>query len=76
MNSELRFNLGYGYLRLRIKSKQDAIKLLVLLRGYNYGFYYNQNSREEYVFWAKNLKSYCEINKLLKQAGLCDKESS
>jgi hypothetical protein len=73
--SELRFNLGYGYLRLRIASKQDAIKIMVLLRGCKSGFYYNQNDSEQLI-WANTLKHYSDINKLLKLAGYCDPGSS
>ena len=75
MNPELRFNLGYGYLKLRIASKQDAIHILVLLRGCKSGFYYNKNDTEQ-IIWAKTLKHYSEINKILKQAGYCDIGSS
>jgi hypothetical protein len=70
---ELRFNLGYGYLRLRIATKADAIRILILLRGCKSGLYYDQNDD---IIWAKTLKHYSDINKILKQEGYCDSRSS
>jgi len=72
---ELRFNLGHGHLTFRIHSKQDAIKILVLLRHCNTGFYYNQNDADMTII-AKTLKNYNQINKTLKQEGYFDPGSS
>jgi hypothetical protein len=71
---ELRFNLGYGYLRLRLPSRADAIKMLVLTRGCGAGLYYNEHANN--LIYAKTLKPYCEMNKILKRAGYCDERSS
>jgi hypothetical protein len=62
---ELRLNLGYGYLKHTIPSKQAAIKLLVRLRGSNSGFYYNQNDPDNCIILAKTLQGYNEIVKVL-----------
>lgn len=73
---ELRFNMGSnGYLGLRIASPEDAIKILVLLRGCKSGLYYNKNS-EEGIIWSNTLKHYNEINKILKQEGYLSPDSS
>jgi hypothetical protein len=71
---ELRFQLGYGYLRLRILSREDAIKILVLTRGCGAGLYYDQRTNNLII--AKSLRPYSEINKILKRAGYCDEGSS
>lgn len=62
---ELRLNLGHGYLRYPIASKQAAIKLLVRLRHTNSGFYYNQNDPETCIILAKTLQGYNDIMKVI-----------
>jgi hypothetical protein len=71
---ELRFNLGYGYLRLRLPSRTDAIKMLVLTRGCGAGLYYDRCANN--FIYAKTLKPYSDINKILKREGYCDTRSS
>lgn len=69
---ELRFNLGYGYLRLRIASEADMIRILVLTRNCKSGFTYNKNDSDG-IIWAKTLAQYNEILRILKQNWYCDK---
>ena len=71
---ELRFNLGYGYLKLRLPSRADAVKVLVLLRGCKAGFYYDMRANN--IIVAKTLQTYSDINKILKREGYCDPGSS
>lgn len=71
---ELCFNLGYGYLRLRLPSRADAMKVLVLLRGCGAGLYYDAKANN--IIMAKTLKPYSDINKILKREGYCDLGSS
>ncbi len=68
---ELRFNLGNGYLRLRIISQDDMIRILVLTRQCKSGLFYNKNDSEGIVY-AKTLEHYNEILRILKQHGYCD----
>ena len=67
---ELRWNLGYGYLRLRLPSETDAIKVLVLLRGCNSGFCYIAGG--DGIMWAKTLEGQVAAKKLLQKVGYCD----
>lgn len=60
---ELRFNLGYGYLR-RYFTKDEMIAFLVNSRHCKSGFYYNQNDENMIVF-AKTLAHYNDILKLI-----------
>ena len=62
---ELRLDLGYGYLKYPIASKQAAIKLLVRLRHCKSGFYYNQNDPDNCIILAKTLQGYNEILKVI-----------
>ncbi len=68
---ELRFHLGHGYLRLRIASGADMIRILILTRNCKSGLTYNKNSSEKIV-WAKTLEHYNDILRILKQHGYCD----
>jgi hypothetical protein len=66
--NELRWNLGYGYLRLRIPP-EDTIKILVLTRGSGQGFYYKEGNP---IIWAKTLVGSDPCKKLLQKSGYCD----
>lgn len=68
---ELRFNLGRGYLRLRIQSNDDALKLVILLRHCNSGLFYNKSDPQGLIE-AKTLKQFNEITKCLKKEGYLD----
>ncbi len=72
MNPELRWPVyrNSGYLRLRIPSEADAIKILVLTRGCAQGFCFIQGS--DGIIWAKTVKNSSETMKLLQKAGYCD----
>jgi hypothetical protein len=61
---ELRVNLGYGYLRYRIPSKNDAIRILVLLRRCNCGLYYNMNDSNP-IITMRYIQQYNEVKKIL-----------
>ncbi len=61
---ELRYNLGYGYLRYAVPTKDKMITLLVKLRNCKGGFYYNQNDNEG-ITWSKNINSYNDVLKTL-----------
>ncbi len=67
---ELHFDLGYGYLKLNIKSEFDAIKILILTRKCKAGLFYNINNKEG-IITAKN-SSYTEIVKILEKEGYLD----
>lgn len=66
--NELRWNLGYGYLRLRIP-EADTIKILTLVRGCGCGFSYRVGNP---VIWAKTLTGSEACKKLLQKHGYCD----
>jgi hypothetical protein len=72
MNPELRWSVypNGGYLRLRIPSEADAIKILVLTRGCGQGFSFTQGG--DGIIWAKTLKRSSETMKLLQKAGYAD----
>lgn len=66
--NELRWDLGYGYLRLRIPP-EDTIKILAITCRSGQGFYYKIG---EPVIWAKTLSGMETCKKLLQKNGYCD----
>lgn len=67
---ELRFNLGYGYLKLNIKSKNDAIKILILTRHCKGGLFYNMNNPDDIIIIKNSI--YNEVVKILEKEGYLD----
>ncbi len=67
---ELRVNLGYGYLKLRIKTKMDAIKILILTRHCGAALYYNIN--DPYGIILLGNAGYNEVVKILEREGYLD----
>lgn len=67
---ELRWNLGYGYMRLRLSSHADAMKVLVLLSHHAQGFTYTQGG--DGIIWAKTLTGSSSAMKALQKAGYID----
>jgi hypothetical protein len=61
---ELRYNLGHGYLRYPVSTKDKMISLLVKLRHCKGGFCYNINDKDG-ICWSKNIQSYTEVLKTL-----------
>lgn len=70
---ELRFVMPAGYLRLRLPSRADAVKALVLTRSCGAGFFYDW--RFNNIIAAKSLKPYTEVSKILKREGYCNPNS-
>ncbi len=72
MNPELRWSVypNGGYIRFRIPSEADAIKILVLTRGCRQGFCFTKGG--DGIIWAKTLKGSIETMKLLQMAGYAD----
>ena len=66
--AEMRFNLGHGYLKLRIPSRTDAMKILVLLRELNTGLYYD--ARANNIILCPT-SQYSKISKILIREGFC-----
>jgi len=66
--AEIRFNLGHGYLKLRIPSRTDAMKILVLLRELNAGLYYDASANNIILC---PVSQYSHISKILIREGLC-----
>jgi hypothetical protein len=69
--AELRFNLGYGYLKLKL---DNPVKALIDIRDAGGAFYYDKNDTN--IIWAKSLQNYVKINKALKREGYLHPESS
>jgi hypothetical protein len=66
---ELRFQLGYGYLRLHLHTREDALKVVVLLRDCETGFFFDRNLKGPLVLQPRTLEHYSKITKLLKTEG-------
>lgn len=64
--AELRFNLGYGYLKLKL---HNPIQAMVDMRGCGVGFYYDKHG--EQIIWTNpvQFKNYNKISKALKKGG-------
>ena len=58
-----------GYFTFKIHSKEDAIKILVLLRDTQSGFYYNINNPDDVYIKGTTTNYMDKIVKILKKQG-------
>jgi selenophosphate synthase len=75
---ELRWNIyptkdggSGGYMKLRLDSDADAIKILVMTRGFGQGFCFVAG--KENIMWAKGIKGMSDCMKALQKAGYIDR---
>lgn len=67
---ELRWNLGYGYMRLRLTDEGAALQIMALTRGCGQGFALRLGG--DGAIWSKTLTGSDATIKLLRKAGYAD----